>query len=391
MAPPSTTYEPRRPALGVLYQVVREHVETFRAQAAEAGGDQGLPVFVEREFRDFLRCGSLAGGFARFHCAGCGADRLVPFSCRRRTVCPSCAGRRMAERAAHLHALVIDGVFTSDGDTVRFQPCAVDTWADDAPVLAGLAAASVEGRVALGGRHGHRVRREGAEGGAFTARPASRSCHARHAGFDLHAALTVPADQRDRLERVCRYTLRPPVAQERLQWTPDGQVRLALRRPWSDGTTHLVFEPIELLERLAALTPRPRVNLILYHGVLGARAAWRSEVVRFGVAPEADEAPGAGTIGAHVERSAGRNYVWAELMRRTLGLDVLRCQRCGSRMRLVALIEEPPVVQRILSHLGLPTDMPRPRPARSPPTLATLGPHVVVDGTPDDPFIDDPA
>jgi hypothetical protein len=55
-------------------------------------------------------------------------------------------------------------------------------------------------------------------------------------------------------------------------------VVLDLRHAWADGTTHLVFEPLELLERLAALTPRPRINLLLYYGVLGARSAWRSRL-----------------------------------------------------------------------------------------------------------------
>ena len=65
----------------MLYQVVRDHFETFRADAARARDGDGLPRFIEKEFRGFLRCGALAGGFARFHCAGCGLDRLVPFSC----------------------------------------------------------------------------------------------------------------------------------------------------------------------------------------------------------------------------------------------------------------------------------------------------------------------
>lgn len=89
----------------------------------------------------------------------------------------------------------------------------------------------------------------------------------------------VPAGSRDRLERLCRYALRPPVGQDRLQLMPDGKAVLELRRRWTDGTTHLVFDPVELLERLAALTPRPRINLILYHGVLAPRAAWRRAVV----------------------------------------------------------------------------------------------------------------
>ena len=107
VAAPSTTYEPRCPAQTALYQIVRDHFETFRVQAARLRDGEGLPQFVEQEFRDFLRCGWLAGGFARFRCGDCGLDRLVPFSCKGRAVCPSCGGRRMAERAAHL----LDHVF----------------------------------------------------------------------------------------------------------------------------------------------------------------------------------------------------------------------------------------------------------------------------------------
>jgi hypothetical protein len=82
VAEPSTTYTPRRPGDGTLYQIVRDHFETFRAQAASLRDGEGLPRFVEQEFQDFLRCGWLAGGFARFRCGACGLDRLVP----RRTV-----------------------------------------------------------------------------------------------------------------------------------------------------------------------------------------------------------------------------------------------------------------------------------------------------------------
>ena len=63
-------------------------------------------------------------------------------------------------------------------------------------------------------------------------------------------------------------------AQERLTRTADGQMLLTLKAEWSDGTTHLLFEPIELLERLAALTPRPRINLGLHHG------CWRRNFTR---------------------------------------------------------------------------------------------------------------
>jgi len=111
-------------------------------------------------------------------------------------------------------------------------------------------------------------------------------------GNDLHAGIVVPAGSRDRLERLCRYALRPPVGQDRLQRTPDGKAVLELRRRWTDGTTHLVFDPVELLERLAALTPQPRINLVPYHGVLAPRAAWRRAVVpsREAAAPAGSQA-----------------------------------------------------------------------------------------------------
>jgi hypothetical protein len=104
-------------------------------------------------------------------------------------------------------------------------------------------------------------------------------CHAQAGGFDLHAAIVTHAGQRDRLERLCRYALRPPLAEDRLKVDGEGAVWLTLRHRWSDGTTHLKFEPLELLERLAVLTPRPRINLVLYYGVLAPRARWRAAAV----------------------------------------------------------------------------------------------------------------
>lgn len=57
---------------------------------------------------------------------------------------------------------------------------------------------------------------------------------------------------------------------DRLAVAADGRVVLRLRHPWTDGTTHVAFEPTAFLERLAVLMPRPQINLLLYHGVLAA-------------------------------------------------------------------------------------------------------------------------
>ena len=201
----------------------------------------------------------------------------------------------------------------------------------------------------------------------MTERPVVRE---RPVWRDLHAGLRVPAGHRARLERVCRYALRPPVAQGRLHLTEDGHVQLRFRNPWQDGTTGVVFDPIEFLGRLAVLVPRPRINLVLYHGVLAPRAAWRAEVVRR-AGPTADSAtaPPAQTDPAVVARRQARGLCWAALMARTFGCDVLACLRCGGRLRLIALIKEASVIRRILTHLGEPTDVPVPRPPRAPPAV----------------------
>src|SRR5262244_3688249 len=70
-----------------------------------------------------------------------------------------------------------------------------------------------------------------------------------------------------------------PFAQERLRLRSDGRIALELKTAWHDGTRELVFEPSELLERLAAMPPRPETNLLICHGLLAARARWRARVV----------------------------------------------------------------------------------------------------------------
>ena len=308
----------------------------------------------------------------------------------------------------HFHALMLDGVFAPGPDGVKafyrtpslttldvmdvlatVEPLvarqlarrglgvddaeagAIDPWADEAPGLADLAAASVRGALALGSRAGGRPARLGVASDAAEP-PTPGPCQAEANGFTLHAGLVVPAGRRDRLERVCRYVLRPPVAAERLELTAGGQVRLSLRHPWRNGTTALVFDPVSFLGRLAVLVPRPRVNLVLYYGVLGARSAWRAAVVPGAPPGQGDVAAASGTdAAAGPEQGAaggdGRGSEWAALMARTFGLDVLACPRCGGRLRLVALIEQAAVIRRILGHLRLPIEIPPPRPARAPP------------------------
>jgi hypothetical protein len=90
-----------------------------------------------------------------------------------------------------------------------------------------------------------------------------------------------------RLEQLCRYITRPALSDERVQLNTVGQVELKLKTPWRDGTTHLVMSPLEFMQRLAALVPRPRLHLIRFHGVLAPNAKLRALVVPQG--PEVQE------------------------------------------------------------------------------------------------------
>jgi len=95
-------YRRHRPERTSLYQSVQGNRETYLAlaRAGHPGGD-GVPQYVEREFRRYLECAILAHGFARARCAECSHDFLIAFSCKGRAVCPACNARRMVETAAH--------------------------------------------------------------------------------------------------------------------------------------------------------------------------------------------------------------------------------------------------------------------------------------------------
>src|SRR5437870_2200407 len=105
-------YVPRDPSQTVLYHIVADHLETFLASLDADPNAQGLPAYVQRASYDYLQCGILAHGFLRLGCDTCKHERLLPFSCKRRGFCPSCAGRRIAQTAAHLVERVIPWVPT---------------------------------------------------------------------------------------------------------------------------------------------------------------------------------------------------------------------------------------------------------------------------------------
>jgi hypothetical protein len=133
------------------------------------------------------------------------------------------------------------------------------------------------------------------------------------------------ADQRQQLEHLCRYITRPAIANERLKRNRSGQVVLQLKSSYKDGTTHIVMSPLEFMQRLAALVPRPRLHLIRFHGVLAPNAKWRSEIIP----SPAEHATEPSTDHAHAQGAPAR-MSWARLLKRVFDIDIDHCPNCAA-------------------------------------------------------------
>ena len=233
-----------------------------------------------------------------------------------------------------------------------------------------------------------------------------------HHGFNLHAGVTVAADDDVGRERLCRYGLRPPFSLSRFRWLRDGRIAYRTKKSKRGAAKHRVMTPVECLTRLSALIPPPKYPLTRFHGVLAPRAKLRRLVVpkppenalpacaKASGPPIAEPAlfepraaepvvstrpvrsaaalalvvPGAeasapNVLSAkHLERIAGGllyaatpNVPWATLLRRTFEVDTTACARCGGRVRVRAIITDPKTAERILDALAKPN-------ARAPPS-----------------------
>ena len=218
--------------------------------------------------------------------------------------------------------------------------------------------------MATGERGGQRVRRrlldpqEGMRTGSL--------CFASR-GFSLHAATRVQAADRARLETLCRYVNRPPLAAGRLQILDPETVAFDLKSVWSDGTYRIELSPQELIEKLAALVPPRRLNLVRYHGVMAPNAADRARIVP-GPQERTDDGEAAGGPDGELTPAQRRHRVaWADLLRRVFRIDVTQCPACGGDMKIVAALTEPRSIRRYLEGVGLPSRAPPIAPARPDP------------------------
>ena len=158
---------------------------------------------------------------------------------------------------------------------------------------------------------------------------------------------------------------RPPFANERISRTQNGDVTLKLKKPCSDGTTHIVFTPLEFIEKLSALVPKPRVHLIRYAGAFARHAKIRPDVL---VKARMEEAAVAAEDTVVKKLPTKNSKHWARLLRKVFGIDVQSCHACGgNNVKIVAAIMERAVIVKILTHIGITPDIPVVAAARAPP------------------------
>ena len=199
--------------------------------------------------------------------------------------------------------------------------------------------------------------------------PADNPCIAQLSGFSLHAGTRCRAHERDSLERLCRYIARPAVSNERLSVNDRGQVLYRLKHPFRNGTTHVVLDPIDFIARLAApevplaqrarSVPRPRAHLTRYHGVFAPNFIHRRRIIPCPAHQTARE--------PHASRPAPMS--WMQRLKRVFHIDIEHCGVCGGTLRVIACIETPEVIERILAHLAARntarSDYPRAPPLRA--------------------------
>jgi len=278
----------------------------------------------------------------------------------------------------HLHALGTDGVYVLDVegrpvfwalpeptreelDKLAAQICeeVMDLlrrrgiWSDADvnedpvdPLMGQLARASMTGTLAFGPAGSRMV----TLGSPAAARPSKgRAGHA--SGFNLDAAVRVAADDRFHRERLCRYLLRPPLAQGRLVERNDGRYAFQMKSPWPDGTSVLVFSGVELIGRLAALVPPPRQHSVRYFGIFAPHSKLRPLVVPR--PPRPKPSPACCILSDDTEKSRyGRRTPWAQLLQMVFGIDVLQCPRCSCRMQRIAFLTQPRVISRFLDAIA---------------------------------------
>jgi hypothetical protein len=132
-----------------------------------------------------------------------------------------------------------------------------------------------------------------------------------------------------------------------LSLTKQGKIRYELKTPYRNGTTHMIFEPLDFISKLSALVPLPGANLIRFHGVFASNSQYRAQIIN---RPNDNKALEKEVRTEGEKRAA---MTWAQRLKRVFDIDIQICEVCGGKAKVIACIEDPVVINKILTHLNL--------------------------------------
>jgi hypothetical protein len=430
-------YRPRRPRASPLYRLLDRHFRTLSLvwdeRFAATGG--AWRAVIPKVVDQFLACGLLDHGFARIRCDACTHEYLLAFSCKARYFCPSCHAKRIAQWSQWLDETLLAPVphrqvvltipkrlrayclFRRSllGDLARVAArtvtAAVRATTGEADLSVGIIAClQTHGSLANWHPHLHLVVTDGGfrpdgtfvrwpgwpgrdtallteafrravlrlfvRRGLFEEDQAAGMLQWPHSGFQVHAGIGVPEDDRAFALRLARYCARNPIALERLTYD-SGLDQVSYRSDKTDGPTAgtATVDPLEFLARIVTHIPNPGQVMQRYYGWYASRT--RGARRRQAQGGAAAEAPVAIVDPADWSLRAAR-YRWAELLRRIFEVDPLACPRCRGPMRTVAVIIDPAVIIRILAQRVRAS----PQRARSPPSRPRQSPTPTAAGHP---------
>ncbi len=161
-------------------------------------------------------------------------------------------------------------------------------------------------------------------------------------GFNIHAGVSIKSHQREKMSILFRYISRGPLAKGRVEALSDEKILLKFKKPWSNGATHVVYTNLEFIEKLIALVPPQRAHLVRYHGVFAPSSSWRKEICS--KRNVSNKKP---------EKQNKYRTPWAELLKRTFNVDAELCNKCGGKLKPIALIIKTEKVGAILANLNI--------------------------------------
>jgi hypothetical protein len=353
-------YRPRHPEKTAFYQLLEEHFDRYVEVHEERfePKDGPLRAVVRPAVEAFLDGGRLENGFARLRCESCKRDRLLPFSCQGRNFCPRCQAKRAALFAEHLRQTILAPV--GHRHLIVTIPRALrGLFERERKRLALLARSAYEAvRKSFAAALGRKDVVPGFVASLQTFGAFAPNFHPHVHAIASEGAFTRQGEflrldsadprvieevfRREVIARLCRAERLSETFRDSCVSTPPDP---------RTGATEVVLDPLDWIHLLTGQIPEPRAHPIRYFGAYSRRRLSqrrREETASRLSDPSSPPAAGVdeGEESAFVR---GRRANWARLLRKILEVDPLLCP-CGGQMKIVAVITDPRVIDRILRH-----------------------------------------